>query len=332
MILPHCDPLIKRSWQGHISLEQTTDYTRPWRLPVADERLYYPDLVDRAKSQAGVRLAFYSNTNRIAGQILPFENNQLLDLYLDGAFHGSVDLAQSPQFAFENLPSGEHLIELWLPQRGDFALQYLELDSNASFNPYIDSRPRWVTYGSSITHCRNASSPSYTWPAIVARHQEWNHTNLGYGGHCHLDPLLACLIRDLPANYISICAGINIYGLSSLNSRTFVSALVGFVRIIREKHPETPILLISPIYSCDRETTPNAVGWTLQDYRNGVEEAVTRLRDHGDSHIHYLSGLEIFDESLAHLLPDNLHPDAEGIRIMGQRFIEKAVPLLLEIK
>jgi len=332
MLIPHCDPLITRSWQGHISLEQTADYTRPWRLPVADRELYYPDLVDRAKTQAGIRLSFYSNTSRIAGRILPFEDNQPVDLYLDGVFHSNIPLAGQSQFAFENLHGGEHLVELWLPQRGDFALQYLELSDNASFTPYIDSRPRWVTYGSSITHCRNASSPSFTWPGIVARHQEWNHTNLGFGGHCHLDPLLACVIRDLPASYISICAGINIYGMASLNHRTFATSLIGFVRIIREKHPVTPILLISPIFSCHRETTPNAVGWTLQDYRNAVEEAVQRLRAHGDSHIHYLNGLELFDESLAHLLPDQLHPDAEGIRIMGQRFIEKGVPLLLEIK
>lgn len=330
MILSHCDPLITRSWQGHISLEQTADYTRPWRLPFSDHTLYFPVHVDTGKTQAGVRLSFHSNTRHIAGRLLAFEANQLLDLYLDGTLHSSIDLANATTFAFENLPAGEHLVELWLPQRGDFALQQLELDDNATFTPYHDTRPRWITYGSSITHCRSAASPSETWPAIVARHQGWNHTNLGYGGQCHLDPLVACFMRDTPADCISICAGINIYGQPTLTSRTFATTLIGFVQILREKHPTTPILLISPIYSGERETKANPDGWTLQDYRVAVLDAVTRLREHGDAHIHYLSGLELFDKDLAHFLPDDLHPDAEGTKIMGQNFIKNAVPLLLK--
>ena len=47
------------------------------------------------------------------------------------------------------------------------------------------------------------------------------------------------------------------------------------------------------------------------------------LRAHGDTNIHYVDGLEIFGPQDVHLLPDNLHPNAEGYALMGKRFLEK---------
>ena len=103
-------------------------------------------------------------------------------------------------------------------------------------------------------------------------------TCLGYGGNCHLEPMIARMIRELPADFLSMKVGINIYGSDSLNVRTFQSAIIGFVKIVREKHPDTPFVVISPIFSPPRETTPNAVGFTLEDMRQEVAEAVQVLR------------------------------------------------------
>ena len=95
------------------------------------------------------------------------------------------------------------MIELWLPQFGSFQLRNLEIDDGATLQPFADARPQWVTYGSSITQCRTAASPTQTWPAIVARQHGLNLTCLGYGGQCHLDAMVARMIRDLPADYIA---------------------------------------------------------------------------------------------------------------------------------
>jgi len=319
---------LEACWHGAISLEKTAEYVRPWRIPFQDRALFPPAMLAAASTQAGVRLAFDSDTCRVAGEIVPLEGNQKLELFVNGCLVETVDLSGKDFFAFEGLEAGEKRLELWLPQRGDFALKRFEIDDNATLRPFEDSRPRWVTYGSSITHCRAASSPSRTWPGIVAQTQNWNHTNLGYGGQCHLDPQMARLIRDLPADYLSICAGINIYSGPSLNQRSFRPALIGTIQIIREKHPTTPLLVISPIYSHPRETNPNSQGWTLPDYRAAVEEAVETLRAHGDENVHYLSGLKIAGEECDPLMPDRLHPDAEGCEVMAQNFLRYAVPIL----
>jgi len=58
-----------------------------------------------------------------------------------------------------------------------------------------------------------------------------------------------------------------------------------------------------------------------------VRGAVETLRAHGDANIHYIDGLDVFGPEFAHLLPDELHPNAEGYRLIGKRY----TPLLARI-
>ena len=316
------------SWQGAISFNDTEDWRMPWRLPYGKISLFPPDaLRERAAMPAGVRISCRTDTDFIAGHIEPFtdaeEDCSSIDLYCDSEYLGSVQLSGIRTFRFDDLPVGEKIVELWPPQHVEFRLKGLEFSDGASIKPYEDTRPKWITYGSSITHCRAAASPSFTWPAIAARERGLNLTCLGYGGNCHLEPMIARMIRELPADFLSMKVGINIYGSESLSPRTFQSAIIGFVQIVREKHPDTPFVVISPIFSPPRETTTNAVEFTLADMRQEVAEAVQAMKDNGDSNLHYVNGLELFGEDLAHLLPDDLHPDAEGYKIMGKNFAQK---------
>jgi lysophospholipase L1-like esterase len=319
-ILPN-DPRL--SWPGAISLEHTADGTRPWRLPYHDRGLFPPDaLRQRAATAAGVRIAFRSDTSSVSGSVRVGDDISAIDLCIGGRLVGSQPLSGMTGFQFDGLPAGEKLVELWLPQFGEFWLRSLELSDGASITRHEDTRPRWVTYGSSITHCRAAESPVYTWPAVVARERGLNLTCLGFGGQCHLDVMVARLIRDLPADYLSMCVGINIYGSGSLNVRSFRPGIIGFVQVVRERHADVPFAVMSPIISPPREATPNAVGFTLQAMRLEAAEAVEALRAHGDRHVHYVDGLRVFGSEEAHLLPDNVHPNAVGYKVMGANFLK----------
>ena len=309
------------NWQGAVSLQETSEWTMPWRTPHAEHVLFPEQLLERSAMPAGVRISFSSDTTRVAGNIVPHHESGRLVLCCDGEFIDATDLTGRDTFAFENLSSSMKLIELWLPQYGVFQLRNLEIDDGATIEPFTDGRPRWITYGSSITQCRQAASPTQTWPAIVARGCGFNLSCLGYGGQCHLDAMVARMIRELPADYISMCLGINIQGAASLGPRAFRPAIIGAVQIIREKHPDIPLVLMSPIYSPPRENKPNAVGFHLQGMREEVQAAAEALRANGDERIHYVNGLDVFGADLAHLLPDDLHPNADGYRAMGQNFI-----------
>ena len=324
MILSHNDPRL--SWHGHISLERTSDYTRPWRIPFEQRALFFRGLVDKAAEPSGVRLSFRTTARTVSGGILPQDGSRFLDLCVEGRFVARQDLGSQETFVFRNLPEGDKLVELWLPQLGDFALKWIEVEEGANVRPLEDGRKRWITYGSSITHCIGAEAPTQTWPSIVAREVNLNLTNLGVSGQCHLDFLIAKIIRDRPADFLSICAGANACSDSSLNARSFASSLIGFVQAVREKHPVTPLLLISPIFTA--ETAPNRVGWTMENYREAVAETAEVLRQNGDHHVRYVNGLELFDESLAHLMRDGWHPNADGYKMMGKNFLERAGPIL----
>jgi len=326
------------SWQGAVSLQHGSQFVRAWRIPYADRDLFPQALLERAAMPAGVRLSFISDTEALSGQIEPWltqsepapvPDPSPLDLYCDGTLQGRAKIAYADEFSFEKLPSGEKLIELWLPQFGDFRLKSLELTDNACVKPYVDERPRWITYGSSISHCARAESPSLTWPAIVARTRNLNLTCLGYGGQCHLDPMVARMIRDMAADFISIKVGINIKSANTLNERTFGPGIIGFVQIVREKHPDTPFAVISSICSPPHEEERNAVGLNLRQMREEVALAVERMRDHGDRNIHYFDGrLLLGPDDTNYLVEDQVHPSAEGYKLMARNFLERVAPTL----
>ena len=318
------------TWQGAVSLECTDGWVMPWRIPQADRALFPPDdgLPLRASMPAGVRIAFRSDTTRVAGRLADAVDRAPLDLCCDGELVATAPLAGRDAFAFEDLPPGEKLVELWLPQTGEFRLAALELSDGAAAAPFDDPRPRWVTYGSSLSHCGGATSPTRTWPAIVARGHGLNLTCLGFGGQCHLDPMIARVIRDLPADVVSMCLGINIYGAGSLSPRSYRPAIIGSVLTIRESHPDVPVVLMGTIWAGAREDTPNPVGFTLKRMRAEVADVVERLRARGDANVHYVDGREILGAEPELYTEDLCHPTAEGYETMGRRFLEKVAARL----
>ena len=321
--IPLHDPRL--TWEGAVTVTHDLDGSRGWRMPPGERGVWHPELVIRAAMPAGVRIRFVTDASAVSGTFEADQESSPIDIVANGRLVASLPLSGSVSFMCNDLPVGSKVLEIWLPQFGPFAMTGLKISEGATVHAVIDNRPRWVTYGSSITQCRAAPSPTLTWPAIVARQAGLNLTCLGYGGQCHLDIGVARLIRSLPASYISLCAGINIYGAASLGPRAFRTTLAGFVQIVREGHPVTPIVLASPIWGVHRETEVNPVGFTLASMRDEVQSVVELLRTRGDRQIHYVDGQALFGASLAHLLPDDLHPNGEGYRVLAANFLTQVV-------
>jgi len=148
---------------------------------------------------------------------------------------------------------------------------------------------------------------------------------MGFGGQCHLETTVGRVIRDTPADYISMCLGINVHG-GSLSERTFREQVIGLVQLVREKQPTTPLVCISPIYSPPRETTPSPNGNTLQRMRHQVADAVEKLRAHGDEHLHYVSGMDIYGPEHLEYMPDELHPSDQGQYPLANGIATRVMP------
>ena len=315
-------------WNGAISLEYGLDYVKPWRIPYSEQDLYSPTsespLSKLAEMPSGIRLRFSSNTKLLGLEFERLLEAASFDLYINDILHSIAKCsAGQTKVLFCDLPDEMAIFEIWLPHSTPVCLRAITVSENSGIFRSDDNRPRWVTYGSSISHCRSANSPSFTWPGLVARAKNFNLTSLGFGGQCHADPMIARLIRDRPADFISAKIGINVYGASSLTIRTFRPAIIGTIATIRDGHPNTPFVLCSPIWGHHRETEKNSAGMTLIDMRVEILEAVKAFQNRGDKNIHYVDGLKLFDESLSQHLPDNLHPNSEGYKIMAERFLHE---------
>jgi len=324
-VLQPTDPRIR--WEGLAELAREGAWWRAWRLaPAALATAHAPELVRTAGMPAGVRAAFRTGGRRLAITIESEAEGSPVDVLVDGALVHRGRPSASGVVACD-LPGGDALVEVWLPHYGETRIGTFEVDGDvAAVSP--DTRPLWVTYGSSITQCRAADGPSETWPALVARDNGWRLRCLGFGGQCHLDPVAVRAIRDSDADVISLCLGINIYGQASFNRRTLAAAVSGAIHTIRERHPSTPILVISPIASPDRETTLNPAGMTLADVRAEVTEAVEVRQRLGDSALHLVDGLDVLTaEEAPDLLHDGLHPSSKGYAIMADRLAPRLAAL-----
>ncbi|MEK5467084.1 SGNH/GDSL hydrolase family protein [Paenibacillus sp. FSL R7-0210] len=315
-------PLLEDWFHGAVSLEHRQEGIKPWRIPFRDYDLYPPDGIGgKAEICSGIRLRLTTDSGVLLLWFEPLAEEASLDCVADGRLVQTLRLAAGAGEArFTGLPPGVKELEIYLPQNTGMTISGLAIDDNAVAEPLADRRPRWVTYGSSITQCVAASSPSRTWPVIAAGEIGYHLTNLGFSGNCLMEPMAGRLIRDLPADLITLCVGVNIYGAVSSSPRMFKPLLIGLLETIREKHTETPMVVISPIYGTERETEENPLGFTLPLMRREIADTVTLLQARGDHHLHYLDGLEWFGPSDGELLTDGLHPGPEGYELLGSRF------------
>ena len=248
---------------------------------------------------------------------------------------------------FAGLPAGDKLVELWLPHNE--AVELLDLRTDAPIAPAPATGRRWLHHGSSISQGSNATSPARTWPARAARLGGVDLRNLGVGGSSLVDPFMARVMRDTPADLISVKLGINVVNADAMRLRAFVPAVHGFLDTIRDGHPRTPLLLVSPTHCALQEQTPGPITFDLERLAAGEvrfavadptatadqgrltlavirEVLATIVEDRRDPHLHHLDGTALFGsaDEAEHPLPDALHPGTVAHDLMGTRFAEHA--------
>jgi len=326
--------------QGALSVERRGDALYPSRLPHRLKHLFpspADSLWQAALCASGVRLRMETDAQALALAFEPLAPPNLkiikghaFDVVIENEIAQSVCCSEAAtEVLFDKIGRGMRTVEIWLPPGSPVGLKNLTVRKASVLRPLPDRRPMWVTWGSSLTHCIRAGSAARTWPATVARRYNFNVVNLGFGGNCHLDPMVAMVIRDLPARYISMKLGINALG-RSLDARTYQALVVAAVTIVREKHPHTPFALLSPMASPPREIAPSATGYTLEGMRRDMEAVHRALVAAGDMNLYYVSGMDFYgvEDIERYAAADLLHPNAEGIDLQAERFSLLVMPLL----
>ncbi len=330
--------------EGHVDLRRRPGAVQPVRFALGDLTFLDPFTRWVASCAAGVRLRMTTDARSLKlastqRQAVGADRTANYELYVDGRFwarrpteggarltaDGKTEGDERAGVVFDDLPAGEKTLELWLPQTATVSITGLELDEAAHWAPWPDRRPRLIFHGSSISHCMEADGGSGAWPAVAAGLAGLAHLNLGWAGSCLISGLAARVIRDQPAEGVVLKLGINVWADGMLKERTFLDSAHSMISIIREKHPATPMMIVSPIYSPGRESQGAAGGPSLMHMRELLQAVVEARAKAGDAAIRYLSGLDLFDEADAPDLPDDLHPNADGYRRMGERFFDVAL-------
>nr|WP_306238198.1 MULTISPECIES: GDSL-type esterase/lipase family protein [unclassified Ornithinimicrobium] len=362
--------------RGAEECEATRRGIRPHRLPKRVRDVFADQQLQAMEVQpSGVRVVVRTSARQIQLVTHPHRiaypgvtrPRGAVDLVVDGELLATdrltggdaieIDLATgaselvpgSPHVSrFENLPVGDKTVELWLPHNE--SVELIELRSDAPVAPVAQRGPIWLHHGSSISHGSNATSPARVWPAVAAREAGVDLRNLGFGGSALVDPFMARVIRDAPADVISVKLGINVVNHDAMRLRAFVPAVHGFLDTIRDGHPDTPLLLVSPIFCGLHEDAPGpcmidpaSIGTgqaqfvvagdgdadtsqgrlTLTIIRAALADIVEK-RD--DPALHYLDGTALYgaQDAVDLPLPDALHPDTASHELIGQRFATHA--------
>jgi hypothetical protein len=361
--------------RGAVRIERTARGLLPRRATEEAFRRIPDDFMRASVGQsAGIRLAFRTAATRLELRVSGMKMTELpdtpmpegwYDVTRDGEIVASAASTVGPRFVFSferpdafrvdgpddvlafDLPGGDAEYELWLPYTDEVEL--LGLSADALVLPATASdRPRWLHHGSSISHGYIASRTTNTWPVIAARGLGFDLTSVAYSGNALLDQLTARTIRDTPADLISLKLGINVVNGDHMRRRVFRSAVHGFLDTIRDGHPATPILVISPIHCPPVERVPGPT-YAVPDRtplwvesRGRAEElaegklslevirdelrAIVDLRREWDAALGYFDGSELYgaEDNARMPLPDNLHPADDVNALLAERFTNLA--------
>ncbi|MFD8825185.1 GDSL-type esterase/lipase family protein [Streptomyces sp. NPDC059605] len=370
-------PITADLLRGFLDLEPTARGLLPHRLPAAARRQIPDEQLAMAEAQpSGVRLVLRTRATAIELDTLPTKRayrgfpppaDGVYDLVVDGrptdratVTGGNVrtitdmvaqtsELTEGPvgTARFTGLPARDKDVEIWLPHNE--ITELIALRTDAPVEPVPDRGRRvWLHHGSSISHGSNATSPTAVWPALAAARGGVELINLGFGGGALLDPFTARAVRDTPADLISLKIGINIVNADAMRLRAFGPAVHGFLDTVREGHPTTPLLVVSPVLCPVQEDTP---GPLAPDFSDGTlkfratgdpaERAAGRLtlgvirdvlariveqRAADDPNLHHIDGRDLYGEQdhAEFPLPDGIHPGPEGHRRIGENFARLA--------
>ncbi len=169
--------------------------------------------------------------------------------------------------------------------------------------------PRWIAYGDSITQGWIASGPSQGWAAIAARKSGLDLVNLGYASAGRGEIVSAEHIAALPADVVTLAYGASCWTRVPHSFGMISEGFRAFVDVVRQGHPTTPIVVVSPLLRPDGENEPNRLGATFGDIRHAIE-SVTRERIlNGDRTLALVAGESVIG---ADHLADGIHPNDEG--------------------
>ncbi len=312
------------------------------RLPARAEKTVRSAVWGLSRHSAGMAVRFVTDATTLKARWtltsaklemvhMPATGVSGLDLYAkdaDGKWKW-VNVARptkaSNEFTlFSSIPAGKREFLLYLPLYNGVKSVALGVPSNS----WISKAPEYparkekpiVFYGTSITHGACASRPGMCHPAIIGRRFGHPVVNLGFSGNGKMELEVGRFIAEIDAAvYVLDC-------LPNIAAKEVTERTVPFVRFLREKRPDTPILLV--------EDRNYADSWLVTSKRNRNETSQAalkaefkKLKAAGVKHLYYLEGEKLIGDDTEGTV-DSSHPNDLGFWRQANAFesVLKTIP------
>jgi len=312
-----------------------------FRLPERLKDTYRKPVWELAQSPSGGRIRFRTDSPTLAIRLEypspPPDDTSMhafgqagVDLYIGQVYWGTVTADKSAKagkvfehcyFDLGGRPRIEREITLYLPLYMPVKVLALGVDAQATMRPpraFALAKPV-VFYGTSITQGGCASRPGMAYQAILGRRLNLDFVNLGFSGNGKGEPEVAqtaaandaaAFVLDFAQNNQSVAALQQVYA--------------PFIETLRAKHPDTPILAITPIYSASEllDSVRN------EGMRGLIRNVVSRRIADGDRNLQLVEGTDLLGPSRGDGLVDGTHPNDLGFEWMAEGLATRLAQVL----
>lgn len=312
------------------------------RLPTRAEGVVTNAVWGLSRNSAGICVRFETDattihakwkltSDRLAMPHMPATGVSGLDLYArddDGRWRwlavGQPSAQENTVTLCSNIASGPREFLLYLPLYNGVSEVAIGIPAGTSLfraSDYPDGHERPIVfYGTSITQGGCASRPGMVHTAILGRWLNRPVINLGFSGNGRLETELVQFTSEIDAAVFVIDC------LPNLGAEDVAARTEPVVRLIRETHPDTPILLVEDrtysdaIFNPDKRSRNDAS-------RAALRAAYERLVANGDPALHYLEGEYLLGEDNEGTV-DSSHPTDLGFWRQAEAFRAILEPLL----
>jgi lysophospholipase L1-like esterase len=322
-----------------------------YRLPPRAEALVRKPLWDLSKYSSGLSIRFISNAPQIIirykvlGNLsvthMPVTSVSGVDLYgidSDGNWHfcpGKFTYKDSIIYNFDKLRPNDQYhnlgreYRLYLPLNNTVKDLEIGVPLGSDFIPLAKmSEKPIVIYGTSIAQGAHASRPGMAWTNIIARKLDRQVINLAFSGNGQLEKEVIDLINEIDAKvYVLDCLP-NLTNLRVSNEE-LQKRIIASVKSIRQKHPETPILLTDHAGYTEGYLMPDRQK-LFEEANQNQKEAFEKLKSEGISGLFTLKIEEIGLGMDA--MMDGTHPNDYGMMQYAEAYEKKLREIMNEPK